>query len=98
MERSLSDGSRRDYLAWCARNGIEGEFVDRCIRRGMRVVPEPARRRLFEMFYGWRVPSFRDYFFPWAMQHRMNVYRRVAPTAHAARRRAPAREMAGAGA
>lgn len=98
-ERALTDASRRDYLAWVKRHGIEGELLDRCIRKGMTVVPDPIRGKLFHMFYSWRTPSFRDYFFPWALERRTEVYRGTATSPQrAARRRETAGELIGAGA
>jgi hypothetical protein len=96
-ERALTDASRRDYLAWLKRHGIEGELLDRCIRKGMKVFPDPVRGKLFHMFYSWRTPSFRDYFFPWALERRAAVYRGAA-AARPAREREAATELVGAGA
>jgi hypothetical protein len=78
-ERVLTEASKRDYLAWCARHGIEGELFDRVIRRSMSQVPEAVRGKLFQMFYSWRVPSYRDYFFPWALERRAEAYRPTRP-------------------
>jgi hypothetical protein len=75
MERSLTDASRKDYLAWLARKGIEGVTLDRIVRQSFKVMPDPVRTRLFQMFYSWRTPSFRDYFFQWAIERRAAVYR-----------------------
>ena len=96
-ERALTDASRRDYMAWIKRHGIEGELLDRCIRKGMKVVPDAVRQKLFHMFYSPRTPSFRDYFFPWALERRAEIYRGGETAAKPARRRAPERELAGAG-
>jgi hypothetical protein len=74
-ERVLTEASKRDYLAWCARHGIGGELLDRVIRRSMGPLPESVRGKLFQMFYSYRTPSFRDYFFPWALERRAEVYR-----------------------
>jgi hypothetical protein len=74
-ERVLTEASKRDYLAWCARHGIGGELLDKVIRRSARPLPESVRGRIFQMFYSWRTPSFRDYFFPWALERRAEVYR-----------------------
>jgi hypothetical protein len=73
-ETVLSDSSRPDYRAWCDRNGIEGELVDRVIRKSLRTLPTPVRRKITYMFYGHRTPTFRDYFFPWALERRGEVY------------------------
>jgi hypothetical protein len=96
-ERALTDASRRDYMAWIKRHGIEGELLDRCIRKGMKVIPDAVRQKLFHMFYSPRTPSFRDYFFPWALERRAEIYRGGETAAKPARRRAPERELAGAG-
>ena len=74
-ERVLTEPSKRDYLAWCARRGIGGELLDRVIRRSASPLPEAVRGRLFQMFYNWRTPSYRDFFFPWAVERRVEVYR-----------------------
>jgi hypothetical protein len=73
-ERALTDSSRRDYLSWCARHGIEGELFDRVVRRSLRPLPEGVRSKVFHMFYSPRTPSFRDYFFPWALERRAAAY------------------------
>ena len=67
-----------DYRAWCARNGIEGEVFDKVIRRGAKVIPEPVRTKMFFMFYSTRMPTYRDYYFPWALERRAALYRRGA--------------------
>ena len=74
-ERALTEPSRRDYLAWLRRRGIEGVTLDRVVRRSLGVVPDPVRSRLFQMFYNPRTPSFRDYYFQWAMERRGEAYR-----------------------
>lgn len=86
-ETVLSDSSRPDYNAWCARNGIEGELVDRVIRKAIRSLPIPARGRVRQMFYSDRMPTCRDYFFPWALERRAEAYRSGAvPAAERAAR------------
>ena len=75
IENVLSDSSRPDYNRWCARHGIEGELFDRVVRKAIRSLPRPASGRFRHMFYGDRVPSCRDYFFPWALERRAAVYR-----------------------
>jgi hypothetical protein len=74
-ETVLCDSSRPDYNAWCARNGIEGELFDRVVRRAIRTLPNPPGGWIKRMFYGDRVPTSRDYFFPWALEKRAAVYR-----------------------
>jgi hypothetical protein len=86
LDNVLSDSSRPDYRAWCDRHGIEGEFADRVIRRAIRALPTTAARMLRRMFYNDRTPTFRDYFFPWALERQGEVYRR--PT------RAPGHDVA----
>jgi hypothetical protein len=73
-ETVLSDSSRPDYRAWCERNGIEGDLFDRVVRKAIRTLPTPMRGRVRQMFYSDRVPSCRDYFFPWALERRAEVY------------------------
>jgi hypothetical protein len=73
-ERVLTEASKRDYLAWCARHGIGGVLLDKVIRRSAEPLPESVRGKIFQMFYSWRTPSFRDYFFPWALERRAEVY------------------------
>jgi len=75
LEPVLSDSSRPDYNAWCRRHGIEGELFDRVVRKAIRSLPPGARGRIRHMFYGDRVPSCRDYFFPWAIERRGELYR-----------------------
>ena len=75
VERALTDASRNDYVAWLARKGIEGVTLDAVVRRSLKVVPNPVRSKLFQMFYSSRTPSFRDYFFQWAIERRAAVYR-----------------------
>lgn len=79
-ERALVESSRQDYRAWCRQHGIEGELFDRAIRRGLRVLPGPVSWKLEYMFYNARVPTFRDHFFAWAMDRRMEVYRTTRPS------------------
>ena len=74
-ETVLSDSSRPDYRAWCERHGIEGELVDRVIRKGLRSLPTQLRQKMTFMFYSHRMPTFRDYTFPWALERRAEVYR-----------------------
>ena len=82
-ERMLSEPSRLEYRAWCERNGIEGETIDKVIRRGTKLLPEPARQKLLFMFYGTRVPSYRDHYFAWALERRTELYRGVSRSAAA---------------
>jgi hypothetical protein len=82
-ERALVESSRQDYRAWCRRHGIEGELFDRVVRRGLRTLPGPVSWKLEYMFYNARVPTFRDHFFPWALDRRMEVYRTPRPPAAA---------------
>jgi hypothetical protein len=73
-ETVLSDSSRPDYRAWCARHGIEGELFDRVVRKGLRSLPTPLRQKLTFMFYR-RTPTYHDYTFPWALERRAELYR-----------------------
>lgn len=75
IENVLSDSSRPDYNRWCARNGIEGELFDRIVRKAIRSLPRPASGRVRHMFYSDRVPTCRDYFFPWALERRGEMYK-----------------------
>jgi len=80
-ERMVSEPSRMDYRAWCARNGIEGEVIDKVIRKGAKVIPEPVRTKMFFMFYSTRMPTYRDHYFPWALERRAALYLRGAQAA-----------------
>jgi hypothetical protein len=82
IEYVLSDSSRPDYAAWCARHGIEGEWFDRIVRRAIRTLPRAASGRVRFMFYGHRMPTCRDFYFPWALERLGDLYR--APAARAA--------------
>ncbi len=91
LEAILVDSSRQDYEAWCRRCGIEGNLLDRVIRKAIRTIPQPARGKVRHMFYS-RTPTFRDFYFPWAVERRMEAYRTAsqapaAAAAPAARRR-----------
>ena len=83
LDAVLTESSRPDYRAWCDRQGIEGEFADRLIRRAIRTLPTTAARMIRRMFYNDRTPTFRDYFFPWALERQGEVYRRPTRTARA---------------
>jgi hypothetical protein len=83
LDTVLSDSSRPDYGRWCERHGIEGELFDRVVRRGLRSLPTLVRRRLTRMFYSDRVPTCRDFFFPWALERRAEAYRSVTAAAPA---------------
>jgi hypothetical protein len=78
LDAVLSDSSRPDYRAWCERHGIEGEWFDRAVRRALGSLPAPVRWKVSNMFYGPRMPTYRDHFFPWAMERRGEVYRQAA--------------------
>jgi hypothetical protein len=83
METVLGNTSGPDYRAWCERNGIEGDLFDRAVRRAIQSLPGSVRGKVRHMFYHERVPTCRDYFFPWALERRAEVY---LPQAASARR------------
>jgi hypothetical protein len=74
METVLNGTSGPDYRAWCERNGIEGDLFDRAVRRAISSLPGSVRGKVRHMFYHERVPTCRDYFFPWALERRAEVY------------------------
>jgi hypothetical protein len=78
LESVLSDSSRPDYTAWCRRHGIEGDLFDRVVRKAIRSLPQGVRGRIRHMFYSDRTPSCRDYFFPWAIERRGQLYKQPA--------------------
>ena len=77
LESVLVDASRLDYQAWCRRQGIEGDLIDRVFRRAIGALPGRARGPVREMFYS-RTPTVRDYYFQWAVERRIEVYRTPA--------------------
>ena len=86
LDAVLSDSSRPDYRDWCERHGIEGEWFDRAVRKALGSLPTPVRWKVSNMFYGPRTPTFRDHFFPWALERRGELYRHAAmPPTGAAR-------------
>ncbi len=88
LEAVLVDSSRADYEAWCARHGIEGATLDRVIRRAIRALPNPARGKVRQMFYS-RTPTYRDYFFQWAVERQGDAYGAAAAPAARPRPAAP---------
>jgi hypothetical protein len=86
LDYVLSDSSRPDYAAWCARHGIEGELFDRVVRRAIRSLPRAASGRVRFMFYGPRVPTFRDFYFHWAIERLGDRYRIPAANGNVERR------------
>jgi len=86
LDYVLSDSSRPDYAAWCARQGIEGELFDRVVRRAIRSLPRAASGRVRFMFYGPRVPTFRDFYFHWAIERLGDRYRIPAANGNVERR------------
>jgi hypothetical protein len=92
METVLCDSSRPDYGRWCARHGIDGELMDRVIRKAIRSLPGGVRHKVGHMFYSDRMPTCRDYHFAWALERRGEVYRpRAGASAESAPMAAPAR-------
>jgi hypothetical protein len=81
LESVLEPSSHADYRAWGERHGIRGDFFDRVVRRGIRTLPAPARDPVRKMFYSERVPTFRDHYFPWALDRRRTLYRATAAPA-----------------
>jgi hypothetical protein len=75
LDAVLSESSEPDYRHWCERHGIEGEWFDRAVRKGLRALPRPMRWKVQNMFYGPRTPTYRDHFFPWALEVRGRLYR-----------------------
>jgi hypothetical protein len=75
LDAVLSESSAPDYRRWCAAHGIEGEWLDRAVRKALRTLPKPVRWKVQNMFYGPRTPTYRDHFFPWALEVRGRLYR-----------------------
>ena len=97
-ETFLSASSMPDYRAWCARNGIDGDLFDRAVRRALGTLPGQVRGPLRKMFYSDRTPTCRDYFFPWALERRGELYKRGAAQPRPGARLAAARAVQAAAA
>ena len=79
LDTVLSESSLPDYRAWCERHGIGGEWFDRVVRKALGSLPTPLRWKVSNMFYGPRTATYRDHFFPWALERRGELYRRAVP-------------------